>query len=150
MDPSSSSGAAPRNMAAIDMALDDVIMTKSKGKNHQKNKTVKRTGNTGSVAKPHQFKVSGRPSSSSSRPSSARTVEAASGQGRSLRISVDASRVHSRLADAANGGRPQSSIKVSNLHHEVSEADLIVPLIPVFADLLYYIFERNCLELLER
>lgn len=127
MEASTSSGAgagageAPRNMAAIDMALEDVIMTKSKQRNHHKNTTVRRTTSGGSVAKSHQFKVSngGRPSYSS-----ARTVEAASG--RSLRISVDAARVHSRLADAANGGRHQGSITVANLHHEVSESDLSV------------------------
>lgn len=132
MDPSSSGGAAPqpRNMAAIDMSLDDVIMTKSKQRNLQRLKTVDRTGNAGSVSK------------STSRPrgptftlrqgdrstfSSARTVEASSDRGRSLRISVDARRVNSKLSDRASGGRPQSSLSVSNLHHEVSESDLIVP-----------------------
>lgn len=128
MDPSTSTssgaGEAPRNMTAIDMALEDVIMTKSKQRNHHKNTTVRRTTSGGSVAKSHHFKVNNgrdRPTSYSS----ARTVEAASG--RTLRISVDAARVHSRLADAVNGGRPQGSITVSNLHHEVSESDLTVP-----------------------
>jgi hypothetical protein len=134
MDPSSSAGGAPpqpRNMAAIDMSLDDVIMTKSKQRSQQRHKKVERTGNAGSVSKARSrpsgptfaLRQGGRTAFSS-----ARTVEARPDRGRSLRISVDARRVGSRLADSASGGRPQSSLSVSNLHHEVSETDLIVPL----------------------
>lgn len=121
----------PRTNAAIDMALDDVIMASGKGNRHRKNgrDDNKRKGGRKDDRPRGSPKRSGagvRKQQRDERPS-ARRVLGGAGKG-GLKIQVDASRVESRLAyvSSSEGPRVASSLLVSNLHHQVSEQDLSV------------------------
>lgn len=118
-----------RDSAAIDMALDDVIMAdRSRRPQHRRDHRSSRPTRSATVHKPTTT------SSSSSSYSSSRPVRQISGsRGGSLRVSVDASRVRSddyrrdEYSRRDGGERVESSLTVANLHHEVSPEDLQVP-----------------------
>lgn len=124
---------APARPAAIDMALDDVIMSNAGGRDrgrHHRGKHQHRKGEQpardydrvrrpklmmGGVLKPERHQQQ-----RDRHPRAARHVQRGDSR-KDMVISVDATVVRSSLAP-----RVQSSLTVSNLHHEVTEADLIV------------------------